>query len=79
MCKQRNVLARVVRSPVFKTRVVKPRKGKGSYSRKSRNRDQRLLVRSCRSDVRCLTMAVTIGSNPNGEKNETNTVWQCSH
>ena len=58
--KRKNALAAVVRSPVFKPRVVKARKGKGSYSRKNRNRDRQMPVRSCWGDAQCLRMAVTI-------------------
>ena len=60
MFKRKNALAATVRSPVFKTRVVKARKGKGSYTRKGRNRDRQMPVRSCWGDAQCLTMAVTI-------------------
>ena len=60
MFKRKNALAATVRSPVFKTRVVKARKGKGSYSRKGRNRGQSICPRSHWGDAQCLTMAVTI-------------------
>lgn len=33
---KRNPAAQAVRTPAFRPRVVKPRKGKGSYSRKGR-------------------------------------------
>lgn len=36
MCK-RNPYAKVLRSTAFRKQVVKARKGKGSYTRKSRN------------------------------------------
>jgi stalled ribosome alternative rescue factor ArfA len=35
--KHRNPAARVLRDPRFRPRVVKPRKGRGSYTRKARS------------------------------------------
>jgi stalled ribosome alternative rescue factor ArfA len=37
---QRNPLARTIRSAGFRTRVVKSKKGKGSYKRKGRFQDR---------------------------------------
>jgi len=32
-----NALAKAIRTPMFKTRIVKAKKGKGAYRRKGRN------------------------------------------
>ena len=34
--KKRNFIAKALRNPCFKQRIVKPLKGRGSYSRKAR-------------------------------------------
>ena len=35
--KKRNIIAKDLRSPKYKSRVVRPKKGKGSFKRKKNN------------------------------------------
>ena len=34
--KKKNIIARDLRTPKYRSRIVKPRKGKGSYKRKNK-------------------------------------------
>ena len=34
--KKKNIIARDLRTPKYRSRIVKPRKGKGSYKRKKK-------------------------------------------
>jgi alternative ribosome-rescue factor len=40
--KKRNKFAKDLMSPKYRTRVVKPKKGKGSYKRKKKNKSSEL-------------------------------------
>lgn len=59
--KPRNGLARALRSPLYRTRTVKPKKGKGSFQRRPKHAGRRWSFRRDYLDVATYTPSQSAG------------------